>query len=585
MRAPTPEGNLPPRVLVGAWCAAIFRRALAFGVSNVVISPGSRNTPLTVAALRTPELRCHSVVDERSAGFFALGLARASRAPVALVCTSGTAAAHYFPALIEASYDGVPLFVLSADRPEELQNCGAPQTIAQGDLFGEFVRKAESLSSPIDTKQAFTRLSQAVGGLLRQATSDRPGPVHLNVPLRKPLEPVQPTHEAQRARVRELFRAGQSSRNDPEPYQSPEVQGLIAARRIARRPLITSGPVPPADLEHVLCAARLLQAPLLQEYGPAESAGLEFAGPLLQREFEPDLIVHLGPPAVSSTWARYIKEYAGRYLVFSGSELRDPSRRADQVVVAPLARVTAALSAALQDDSFVAAPDSLSPVFLRIRGAVRAAVHRAVPGASPSGRADSGTHLDEPLAVLNALSACSAHDSLVLGNSLSLRLASWIWPAGAATPPPYTARGVNGIDGMIAWSLGVAEATCRPTLALLGDVTAAHDIGSLQLLTDRTIPLVLVVLDNSGGRIFDHLPVRDSVSADEMRLWTTPPRIDWEAAAKAFLLSYYRVSSQDEIKPAVAQALAKKRPALIFVPTDSTTTSSFLATVRESLCR
>jgi 2-succinyl-5-enolpyruvyl-6-hydroxy-3-cyclohexene-1-carboxylate synthase len=136
MAPSTPESCLPPPVLVGAWCTAIFERLRCSGVSDIVISPGSRSTPLAVAALRSQKFRCHSIIDERSAAFFALGLIRGAQAPVALVCTSGTAGAHYFPALIEASYDGLPLVVLSADRPEELQNCGAPQTIAQGNLFG-----------------------------------------------------------------------------------------------------------------------------------------------------------------------------------------------------------------------------------------------------------------------------------------------------------------------------------------------------------------------------------------------------------------------------------------------------------------
>lgn len=590
MHSPTPENVLPPRVLVGAWCAAIFRRMRAFGVSDVVISPGSRSTPLTVAALRDTELQCHSVVDERSAGFFALGLARASQKPVALVCTSGTAAAHYFPALIEASYDGVPFFVVSADRPEELQNCGAPQTIAQGGLFGAFVRQATSLTAPTETLGAFALLAQSVDDLLRLATSERPGPVHLNVPLRKPLEPEEPQTEQQRARVLDLFGAGSASSHTTLINPLPDIEHLVEARRSARRPLLTAGPLPPADMEHVLASARLLKSPLLQEYGPLESAGLEFAGPLLRGAAEPDLIVHFGPPAVSSRWSSYIEEYRGRYIVFSGTEFRDPSRRAERVVVAPLSRVSEALGGALasRGASFDAASDFLAPFLLRTREAVQSALRTSglkIAGSSNSDLVASTRkpRLHEPLAVSQILSACSANDALVLGNSLSLRLASWIWPAGGRLPQPYTARGVNGIDGMVAWSLGVAQATGRPTLALLGDVTAAHDVGSLQLLTQRQIPLVLVVLDNSGGRIFDHLPLGARVSSEEMAYFTTPPRVDWGAAAKAFFLEHFVVSSHEELKPLVAEALSKKSASLIVVPTDSNTSSAFLAELRETL--
>lgn len=582
MSASTTDELLSPRVLVGVWCDVIVQRLGAFGVTDVVISPGSRSTPLTVSALRTPELRCHSVLDERSAGFFALGLARGSLAPVALICTSGTAGAHYFPAVIEASYDGLPLVVVTADRPDELQNCGAPQTIQQVNLYGAFVRAGVSLGAPNDAVESFADLGQTLNAVLRQATGARPGPVHLNVPLRKPLEPDKPRSARETMRVDMLVAAV------PPPLGSPPETGktlnridaaplreVALARRAARRPLVTVGPLPPEDLKHFQACAALLQAPILAEYGPTDSAGLEFIGPGLLEAAEPDLIVHFGPPAVSSAWARYLEVYDGRYFVFSGTEFRDPSRQAEEVVVASLQEVRAALEVVLAEDiePFEEAPDFVAPLRQRAREALCRALSTSTEGA----------RLSEPGAVVAALSSCRSGQALILGNSLSLRLASWVWPTFSEVPHPYTARGVNGIDGMISWSLGVAEAVSRPTLAVMGDVTAAHDIGSLQLLGDRTVPLVLLVLDNSGGRLFDHLPVRSSVTDEEMRFWTTTPRVDFLGAAAAFGVRSLRVSTETELRSAVAEALGLEFPTLIVVPTDPNPTSAFLAQVRESV--
>lgn len=582
MSASTPDQTLPPRVLVGAWCAAIFQQAAAFGVRDVVISPGSRNTPLTVAALRTPELRCHSVVDERSAGFFALGVARASRVPTLLLCTSGTAAAHYYPALIEASYDGVPLMILSADRPEELQNCGAPQTIEQRNLFGTFVRGAASLSSPTEEVEAFVSIRHTVRDLLHSASSERPGPVHLNVPLRKPLEPLAPSGEFEEARVAELSRGLVPSVEPAAFAPLPTVDHLIAARQVAKRPLVTAGPLAPWEVPHVAACAQMLGVPVLQEYGTGPLSGLDFCGALLVGEHEPDLIIHFGPPAVSSAWSQRMEQYRGRYLVCSGSELREPSRRAEKVVVAPLDRVSAAIRASLFPSS--SAEGSAPPVLPAAEGfaaSLRPRVHSAIHRALSSFK--EGAALSEPLAVAKVLSACSSEHSLVLGNSLSLRLASWVWPMAEKLPHPFTARGVNGIDGMIAWSAGVAEATRRPTLALLGDVTLAHDIGSLQLFAQRSLPICFVVLDNAGGRIFDHLPVGGAITAEEMAFWTTPPQVDFVAVAEAFGVAARRVSSIDDIGHTVAAALKAETPSLVVIPTHPSSTGAFLAEVRAEL--
>lgn len=565
------EPFLPARVLLRAWCGAIMDSLVQAGIRDVVISPGSRNTPLTLLALETEQLRCESVVDERSAGFFALGMARATGAPVALLCTSGTAAAHYYPALIEASYDAIPLVVISADRPEELQDCGAPQTIRQRDLFGHFVRDTLPLPSPCDSVMTFVRMRTAVRSLVRRATDSRPGPVHLNVPLRKPLEPALPSTASQRHRVDALSYVFEARANETSPRAAPDLNAVVEARRQASRPLVVAGPVSPREAHLVAAIASSLQAPVLAEFLDPETAGLEFVGPLLKGDDAPDLLIHVGPPAVSSAWSRYLEKYSGRYFVFSGTEYREPSRRAEGTVVAPLQSVLAELRRSLEGSTrFSVTCRASFPSSPKAVGTIKDALTQ--------GRASD--RLNEPSSIRLVLACCSSDTNLVLGNSLSVRLASWVWPALSNPPHPFTARGVNGIDGTIAWAAGIATATSRRTVAILGDVTFAHDVGSLQLLTRRELPLVLVVIDNQGGRIFDHLPIKSELSDRDATYWTTPCPLDFASAAKAFGIAFSPVTHHEEIEAIVQAALESRRPTLVHLPTAPESTSRFLADVR-----
>ncbi len=580
MAESTPDAILSDRMLLHTWCEAIIQGLSAAGVREVVISPGSRNTPLTLAALRCAELTCHSVIDERTAGFLALGMARASQKPVALCCTSGTAAAHYFPALIEASYDGIPLVIVSADRPEELQGCGAPQTINQRNLYGAFVRGALPLPSPRDSVEAFARLRDGISGLLDRAVLNRPGPVHLNVPLRKPLEPEAPASLEQKQHARLLIEAESGRVTTGRSNSAPDLGSLLEARYAAHRPLVTAGPIAPHEAHLVARLAAALHAPVLTEFGAPGSSGLEFSAPLLEGDQAPDFLLHVGPPAVSSTWSRLLEQTAGRYFAICGTEYREPSRRAEATIVGPLSSVVASLREATASARIVSLePDSLEPLFVRSREMVRTALEAI----------ESRDAANEPQAVHAILSSCPTSANVVLGNSLSLRLASWVWPSLSNPPQPYTARGVNGIDGTIAWATGIAVTTGRPTLALLGDVTFAHDVGSLGLLTDRELPLVLCVLDNRGGRIFDHLPIKSQLSETESRYWTTPTGMDFEAVARAFGIEYARPSEGSmtghprRIDDIIRTAFEAGAPTLVHVQTDPSSTKRFLARVRGAL--
>ncbi|MCB9563378.1 MAG: 2-succinyl-5-enolpyruvyl-6-hydroxy-3-cyclohexene-1-carboxylic-acid synthase [Kofleriaceae bacterium] len=550
-----------PELVQTAWARVLVCALADAGVEAVVVSPGSRSTPLTAALAAQEALAVHVVVDERAAGFFALGLGRARRAPVALVCTSGTAAAHYYPAVIEAEMAGVPLVVVSADRPPELHGGGAPQTIDQTRLFGEHVRAFADLGPPHGTEIALRALRRRVAQTVLASLSPRRGPVHLNVPLRKPLEPARPIDDAEVALLAraEAIATRAPVAPPPCPAQAADdaIAALAAALGRARRPVIVAGP---GDLGGAATAvSRLarragavvwaetasgLRGAVDDDVARLDAFALVMGTPELRARLRPDLIVRLGAEPVAPSWPGVIASLPDvpRWVITEHA-WPDPDASAAGVVigdvVATLEHVAATipLRAPAGDDAW--------------REAVRLADETAwavvddllaAPAALPH----------EGAAVRAVLDACG-DATIVLGNSLPVRLVDQVWRPRRALRA-LSQRGAAGIDGLIAGAVGAAAAG-RPVVLLVGDVSFAHDVGSLALLRHRAVPILIVVIDNGGGRIFESLPVVDAIPADRFdALWLTPPGLDPVAVARAFGVPARAVRSPDELRAHVAAA-------------------------------
>ena len=530
-------------VLQTIWARTIVRALGDAGVVAVVLSPGSRSTPLA-AALVDCALPLHVVIDERSAGFFALGLARAARAPVALVCTSGTAPAHYYPAVIEAAMAEVPLVVVSADRPPEMHGGGAAQTIDQTRLFGAHARTFVDLGPPaadggeLSLRAARRRVIQAV----LASRTPRPGPVQIDVPLRKPLEPAAPATDAERALA---ARADALSTRVAVPHlpraADDAVAALAAALAASRRPFVVAGP---RGLDGALAAAvsrlgRRRGAVVLAEHTSQIRGALDrevarldrFDLVLPARDFAPDLILQLGAEPVAAAWPGFLAAHADvpRWVV-AEHPWPDPHSSAAGVVLGDVADTLARVTAAV--------PAHADAAWLAEVRAAEAEAARAVDALCDG----------EPAMLRAALDG--AGDALVvLGNSLPVRVADHV---SSAPRRVLSQRGACGIDGLIAGAAGAA-ASGEPVVLILGDVSFAHDIGALALLRGAAAPVTVVVLDNRGGRIFEALPVAGAVAADAFtRLWLTPTDLDVVAIARGFGVAAETVRTPDELRGAVA---------------------------------
>jgi 2-succinyl-5-enolpyruvyl-6-hydroxy-3-cyclohexene-1-carboxylate synthase len=544
--------------------ARVFTRALAAsGVSHAVVSPGSRSTPLALALASEPEIAVHVVVDERSAAFFALGQARISGRPSVVLCTSGTAAGHYLPAVLEAERARLPLVVLSADRPWELTDAHANQTLDQTKLFGSHVRAFLELGVPeVAALEAVPRIAAAA---VLRATSPLPGPVHVNARFRKPLEPVA-SHgdEAWRAKIKNAPRTF-------APALAPSdaaIERVAELSRSAERGLVVAGPLVDVRGERS-AAARRLRASLagfLRATGfalaaestsgvlhGAEVDGLALSGfdrwlpPLLDAADGPDVLIEIGSPATSGAWQRALPRFAGRArVIVTADGIPDPHGTATDVVIADAADLFDRVSAKLSGTPASTWRETL-------------ARHATEAHAAPD-----SVRLDEPTLVRRVVSTLPSPAVLMLGNSGPVRDVDVFAGRTSAEVTVLHQRGVSGIDGVIAGAAGARSVATSPVVALLGDVSALHDVGSLATLADVEGPLAVVVVNNGGGRIFERLPVAERVPRETFeRLFLTPPPDFLEHAARAFGVEYARADSIEAFDGAMDRALGSSRPLLI----------------------
>lgn len=583
MLTDTHPGAVSPVALRGQWMRLFLHGLAEAGLQHIVVSPGSRNTPLIAAMLEDERFVCHSVLDERAAGFFALGLGRALGTTVGLCCTSGSAGAHYLPALIEADASALGLLVVTADRPAELQDCGAEQTIAQRGMFGRFARPGPPLPEPSTEPGKLRAILQQAYRAVRATRHPHPAPVHLNFPIGKPLE-LGLCRSAGELRLQALVDGLLT--HGPTRLVSPELapelvrtwwQDACSAGEL----VVTLGACTfdEAVLARRVCAERKL--PLLAEFAQAGSA--EPLDALARRFAElpheaPQNILHIGAPSVSAAWNSWLCTASTRLWWMPGSRLRDPASQSHSILLAPL---EAALSAMLD-----VAP---TPLAANVASGVLPAPSPKIAsgGASEPVHPPSEACLEETARLARAFQRLPASSDLrttwavlkrlddrttvLLGNSLPVRNAALAAPLLSGPRRFVFTRGVNGIDGHIAAAAGTAQATGRPTVALIGDVTAAHDLTSLGLARQAQTPLVLCVLDNAGGHIFDQLPAAEHYGhePERWRFWTTPPTIEWRAAAQAYGVAFFEAVDEPSLEAGLAEALSRAGCTLLVCRTTS----------------
>jgi 2-succinyl-5-enolpyruvyl-6-hydroxy-3-cyclohexene-1-carboxylate synthase len=549
------------RNLQAEWAALLFKTFADAGVRDVVISPGSRSTPLVVAAVREPRLTRHEVIDERAAGYFALGQARVTGRPSVVVCTSGTAAAQYLPAMIEANLTGTPIIVLTADRPHELYDCRSPQTIDQVKLFGENARLFFDLV-PEANDGAFRALRRIVAQSVLTTTWPRPGAVHLNARARKPLEPVPPEREdehylAERARAI----AGEPAVFCPAPSAAPAPEAILQAAALAsaaERGIIVAGPAALAQKgarEDVWALAAATGFPVAAE----ATSQLRFAkrppgvrfldgfdlmlrSATFRERLAFDLAIQIGAPPTSGPWEQIAPSIPRVVLAEHG--WNDPHGSARVMVFGSVSLSCRALAEAVDG-----APAAHHLTFLdRAQASAWTAAEREIAATDT---------LSEAAVVGCLLERTPEGSILVLGNSLAVRLVDIYGRGGTGRDVDVLSqRGASGIDGLVAGAVGAASTSGRPTALLIGDVSMLYDLTSLSLAARLRTPFVVLVLHNGGGRIFEQLPICDlpGIEPSVIDHATTPHDTSFAPAAAMYGVPYARTTDVAEVSSALSQA-------------------------------
>ena len=531
------------------------------GLGHAVTSPGSRNAPLLLSLAADPRIRTWSILDERSAAFFALGLAKGSGRPVALTCTSGTAAANFLPAVVEAHEARVPLIVLTADRPPELREVGAGQSIDQVKLYGDAVKWFVEVGNHEPSRETAIHHRALACRAHATAGGGRPGPVHLNFPLREPLAPVEEPLDPGEWRGRVDGRPWVSV-HDPVAAPPAALVGELAAELgTTPRGAIVCGP----GRGSVAAAAARLAAttgwPLLAEptsgvrCGPHDRTHVVahydalLRAPAFAAGHGPDVVVRIGDTPTSKPLRAWLAA-ARQIVVDPDAAWHEPTRAADTVVAADPALTCLALAEAIDARG---AP-SRDEGWLRSWRAADAAVP-AVLAATPGAL--------EPQLWAAVIAALPDGATVWVSSSMPIRDVETFAPQRGERIRFLANRGANGIDGIVSSALGARAATGGPAWLLTGELALLHDLGGLLAARRHGLDLTIVCVNNGGGGIFDFLPVAghaDAAHYEEQIV--TPAGADLAAVAAAFGLEHRIARTPEE---AAREAL---RPGLVEVPAD-----------------
>ena len=553
------------------WCSLIVEELVRNQVVYFCISPGSRSAPLAVAAARHPDVDMIVCYDERGAAFHAVGYAKACGRPAALICTSGTAAANYFPAVVEAFMDYVPLIVLTADRPPELQDTAANQTIFQSHLYGHHTRWFVNFPCPdsaISPKMVLTAVDQAV----YKAKGNPAGPVHINCMFREPLAPSPAPMPSGYSRDIRQWQEKDS------PYTcyaektsrtaSSTNDRLRAVFQKATRPMLAVGRLRRhEDAKAARELAEKLQWPVYADIASGLRLGnksqyllshfdLLMLSEKLMSKHQPDVILQIGGRMTSARYGRFIaqSQHAHYILVDDHPDRTDPEHKVTLRIESDITEFCEWL-----EREKLPACDAAWRNSLTEKNALVAAV--------VAGNLPVSTPPDEISIVRTIAATIPAGSGLFLGNSLPIRLMDSFAEPGGALVSVGTNRGASGIDGNVATAAGFAAGLGSPVTAVLGDLAVLHDLNSFALLKKISTPLHIVVINNFGGGIFQLLPIFDYKDVFEP-CFATPHNYDFEAISKMFDIVYFNPNSLHEFAQVYSESLSSSSSSLIEIRTD-----------------
>ena len=555
------------------WANIFFDQLAEYGVKYACISPGSRSTPLTYALSQNIKIKSYVVIDERSSGFFALGLAKQTNTPVVIVTTSGTAAAELYPAIIEAYQNRVPLIICTADRPDYLRNSGANQTINQDHLYNNHVRFFYDTGLPkIDLKK-IKQLKAAAKNAFYICTRQNIGPVHFNMPFEKPLEPNSFTDEIEEKLLLESL-PDEISKNPKQLLKITVVNDVKLVSNLLSKSnngLITIGPgnFSGAFFSLLENFSTKFSLPI---FGDA-SSGIRFKSKplsnlitnydaltrseLFSKSFSPKFVLHFGRALTSPKLEGYFSIIKPkRFTINNFGDFYDPSRKSkiiknnEEIFLKNLI-----YAANVNKNEF-----SQNLKWLKILDSDVEKIKQDV--------FSTAKKINETGVINNILDSIPPNSNLMIGNSISIRDLDFFSSALSKNINVFQNRGASGIDGITSTALGICTQSKYPTYLVTGDLSFYYDINSLLIAKRYNIPLITILINNNGGAIFRFLPIVEHKNVFE-RYFLTPTDLSFKKLVEAFEIDFKELKSKQDIQNHIKVSSARRTPVVFEIKTDA----------------
>jgi len=543
------------------------------GVTDVVISPGSRSTPLAMTVVEHPELKEWIIIDERSAAFFALGIAKQTNRAVALICTSGTAAANYYPAVVEATYSRVPLVVLTADRPHELRDVGAPQAIDQIDLYGNYPKWFHEMALPESSPQMLNYSRSCASKAISTAQMEPAGPVHLNFPLREPLVPDFTLGNLWDSPKENTYHP---VFNGPKRVAEEMLGHIFKKLQAKKRGVIVCGPQIDSKLGNGLTQLAeawglpILADPLSQIRSGSHKKDNIIEGydaflrdKSIRETLKPDFIIRFGAMPVSKAYLFYVQENDDipQFVVENNEGYRDPSGIDSAFIYAnPIL---------FCEDAVKLQPNlpNIERYWLTIWQQMNQITKSYLS-------APSQAAITEGEAVRGLLEVIPEENQLYVGNSMAIRDVDTFFTTTTKKIKVLANRGANGIDGMVSSALGAAATTENHVTLLLGDLSFFHDLNGLLAAKHYEINITILLINNNGGGIFSFLPQAKDGKHFEA-LFGTPVDIEFKSAIEMYNGTYRLAENEESLKTFLKESYNTGGLSVIEVKTDRTKNSEW----------
>ena len=555
------------------WSQVFIGQLVKLGVKNACISPGSRNTPITYAIAANRQISTSVFVDERSSAFYALGIAKQTNSPVLIVTTSGTAVAELYPAIIEAYKSRTPLIICTADRPPYLRNKGANQTINQHEIYKNHIRYFAELSLPGITEKALAKLKKETIKAFSIALTEDRGPVHLNFPFEKPFEPDSFTDVINNELLKKIW-IFNKTQNQEAKTKSREIKSVKSlTKTISRTPkgiiLCGSGNYKSSFPKLLNQFSKRTGYPLIADgatgfrfgKGPKQNLIENFTAlcrpESFMKKYDPEIIIQFGTAPTSISILEFYKNSkADKYLIDQYGDWNDPSLTAKQVIQC--------------------SPDNFCSLILSGLAEHKPSNEwlRTVKSFDLAAGKIKDTHINNQIfpfegrIVNEIISSLPDKCNLMISNSLPVRDFDSFANASARQINVFTNRGASGIDGIISTSLGIASQSALPTYLIIGDLAFFHDLNSLSSAVRKSIPLKIILVNNNGGGIFEHLPIsRYRQIFDEY--FKTPLNMDFEKVIEGYGCAHHLIMNWSDLRARIKNSYKSRLTEVFEVNTDS----------------